>query len=78
MSWRIDLLEPVSLLTQRLRVWLESLLQLLPISHVSRLAGLYWYTLKALEIRRLEAEVGLFESGDLRRLLRDEFALPAD
>lgn len=32
---RIDWLEPASRLTQRLRVWLDGLLQLLPISHVS-------------------------------------------
>lgn len=57
---RIDRLEPVSRLTQRLRVWLEGLLQLLPISHVSRLTGLHWHTLKTL---------------DKRRLVMDEFAL---
>lgn len=50
----------MSRLTQRLRVWLEGLLQLLPISHVSRLTGLHWHTLKTL---------------DKRRLVMDEFAL---
>lgn len=72
---RIDWLEPASRLTQRLRVWLEGLLQLLPISHVSRFTGLHWHTLKALDKRRLEAEVGTFEPGDVRRLVMDEFAL---
>ena len=38
---RVDWLEPASRLTQRLRIWLESLLRLLPISHVSRLTGLH-------------------------------------
>ena len=72
---RIDWLEPASRLTQRLRVWLEGLLQLLPISHVSRLTGLHWHTLKQLDKRRLEAAVGAFEPGDVRRLVMDEFAL---
>ena len=74
-SERIDWLAPASRLTQRLRVWLEGLLQLLPISHVSRLTGLHWHTLKTLDKCRLEAEVGAFEPGDVRRLVMDEFAL---
>ncbi|WP_369089145.1 helix-turn-helix domain-containing protein, partial [Streptococcus pneumoniae] len=72
---RVDWLEPASRLTQRLRIWLESLLRLLPISHVSRLSGLHWHTLKTLDKRRLEAEVGTFNSSDVRRLVMDEFAL---
>ncbi|WP_271408015.1 ISL3 family transposase [Pseudomonas sp. Q1-7] len=72
---RINWLEPVSRLTQRLRVWLEGLLQLLPISHVSRLTGLHWHTLKTLDKRRLEAAVGAFKPDDVRRLVMDEFAL---
>ncbi len=72
---RIDWLEPSSRLTRRLRIWLEGLLQLLPISHVSRLTGLHWHTLKALDKRRLQVEVGAFEPGEVRRLVMDEFAL---
>lgn len=72
---RIDWLEPASRVTQRLRLWLEGLLQLLPISHVSRLTGLHWHTLKRLDKRRLEAAVGVFDPGDVRRLVMDEFAL---
>jgi len=72
---RIDWLEPASRLTQRLRVWLEGLLRILPISHVSHLTGLHWHTLKALDKRRLETEVGAFEPGAVRRLVMDEFAL---
>jgi len=49
MTERIVWLEPASRLTQRLRAWLEALLQLLPISHVSRLTGLHWHTLKQLD-----------------------------
>lgn len=72
---RIDWLEPASRLTQRLRIWLEALLQILPISHVSRLVGLHWHTLKQLDKRRLVAAVDAFEPGDVRRLVMDEFAL---
>ncbi len=72
---QIDWLEPASRLTQRLRVWLEGLLRILPISHVSQLTGLHWHTLKTLDKRRLETEVGAFEPGTVRRLVMDEFAL---
>lgn len=72
---RINWLAPAPRLTQRLRVWLEGLLQLLPISHVSRLTGLHWHTLKTLDKRRLEASVGTSEPGEVRRLVMDEFAL---
>ena len=72
---RIDWLEPASRLTRRLQVWLESLLRLLPISHVSQLTGLHWHTLKTLDKRRLQAEVGTFYSSGVRRLVMDEFAL---
>lgn len=51
------------------------MLRLLPISHVSKLTGLHWHTLKAIDKRRLEAEVGAFEVSDVRRLVMDEFAL---
>lgn len=72
---KIDWLEPGSRLTQRLRVWLEGLLQILPISHVGRLSGLHWHTLKNIDKRRLQAAVGTFDPGDVRRLVMDEFAL---
>jgi transposase len=51
------------------------LLQLLPVSHVSRLIGLHWHTLKALDKRRLNTSVGAFEPGEVCRLIMDEFAL---
>lgn len=72
---RIPWLAPHSRLTQRLCVWLEGLLQLMPISHVSRLTGLHWHTLKTIDKRRLSADVGAFDPGQVRRLVMDEFAL---
>lgn len=71
----ISWLAPASRLTRRLCAWIESLLQLLPISHVSQLTGLHWHTIKTLDKRRLQAAFGAFEPGDVRRLVMDEFAL---
>ncbi|MFB8828254.1 ISL3 family transposase [Azotobacter sp. CWF10] len=71
----ISWLAPASRLTRRLCTWIESLLQLLPISHVSQLTGLHWHTIKTLDKQRLQAAFGTFEPGDVRRLVMDEFAL---
>jgi transposase len=72
---QIDWLTPGARLTPRLRAWVEALLQLLPISHVSQLTGLHWHTIKAIDKRRLQAQYGTFDPGDVRRLVMDEFAL---
>jgi transposase len=71
----ISWLAPASRMTRRLGAWIETLLQLLPISHVSRLTGLHWHTIKTLDRRRLQDTFGTFEPGDVRRLVMDEFAL---
>ena len=71
----ISWLAPASRMTRRLGAWIETLLQLLPISHVSRLTGLHWHTIKTLDKRRLQSTFGTFEPGDVRRLVMDEFAL---
>jgi len=62
-------------LTQRMVAWVEALLAMLPIQHISQLTGLHWHTIKALDKRRLQASVGDFDPGDVRRLVMDEFAL---
>lgn len=72
---KIDWLPSRSRITLRLQAWVESLLPLLPISHVSQLTGLHWHTIKAIDKRRLQASVASFEPGDARRLVMDEFAL---
>lgn len=74
-SEHIDWLPSGSRITQRLQTWVEALLQLLPISHVNQLTGLHWHTIKAIDKRRLQARVGTFAPGDVRRLVMDEFAL---
>lgn len=72
---QIDWLHTGSRLTQRMAAWIEALLALLPISHISRLTGLHWHTIKTLDKRRLSATVGDFDPGEVRRLVMDEFAL---
>ena len=72
---QIRWLRPGSRLTRRMEAWVETLLPLLPISHISQLTGLHWHTIKTLDKRRLEASVGRFDPGDVRRLVMDEFAL---
>lgn len=71
----ISWLAPASRMTRRLCAWIEGLLQLLPISHISQLTGLHWHTIKTLDRRRLQTAFGTFEPGDVRRLVMDEFAL---
>jgi transposase len=68
-------LEPGARITVRVRLWVEALLALLPISHIQRLTGLHWRTIKAIDQRRLQAQVGGFDPGQVRWLVMDEFAL---
>lgn len=72
---RVEWLAPHRRLTRRMEAWVEALVQLLPIKHVSQLTGLHWSTIKAIDHRRLQAEHGGFHAGCVRRLLMDEFAL---
>ena len=74
-SEHIDWLPSGSRLTQRLQAWIETLVQLLPIRHVSQLTGVGWHTIKEIDKRRLQTCVGDFKPGDVRRLVMDEFAL---
>lgn len=72
---QITWLERRSRITQRLRVWIEALTQLLPIAHVAQLTGLHWHTIKAIDHQRLERLHGEFNADGVRRLVMDEFAL---
>ena len=71
LSW----LPPFARITERMRLWVEALTRLLPISQVASLTGLHWHSIKEIDRRRLEAEVGAFDAGPVRRLAMDEFAL---
>lgn len=72
---RIAWLSGQARITRRLWVWVEALVQLLPIAHVARLTGLHWHTVKEIDRLRLEAKHGAFEAHGVRRLVMDEFAL---
>lgn len=74
---RIAWLEPAPQ-TQRLRIWLESLLQLLPISRISGLTGLHWHTLKTLDKRRLKAGIGNFGADAAHRLMMGALHMPTN
>lgn len=62
-------------ITQRLRAWVETLVQILPIAHVAELTGLHWHTIKRIDLQRLQAKHGSFDARGVRRLVMDEFAL---
>lgn len=61
--------------TERFRLHLEALLQLLPIKHVAQLSGLHWHTLKRIDKARLARTVAVPDRSMLRFLVMDEFAL---
>lgn len=72
---RIAWLDRHARITRRLRAWIEALVQLLPIAHVTQLTGLHWHSIKRIDHARLQAKYGAFEGRDVRRLVMDEFAL---
>ena len=61
--------------TRRLKAWIEALVQILPIKHVSQLTGLNWHTVRNIDHRRLKALHGTFNADGVKRLVMDEFAL---
>ena len=72
---RIGWLNRHARLTERLRIWVETLAELLPIAHVAKLTGLHWHTIKEIDKARLQRRFGNFEGCGVRRLVMDEFAL---
>jgi len=72
---QISWLDRHSRITHRLRIWVETLVQLLPIKHVAQLTALHWHTIKTIDHQRLERLHGEFSSQGVRRLVMDEFAL---
>ncbi|SBS40455.1 hypothetical protein VTO7225_04079 [Vibrio toranzoniae] len=49
LSW----LEPYARITKRLKSYIEQLLPLLPIKHISQLTSVHWHTIKEIDKRRL-------------------------
>lgn len=62
-------------LTASMISWIETLVRILPIQHVSRLLGVHWHTIKSIDHQRLKREVMVPDRTQIRRLIMDEFAL---
>ncbi len=71
LSW----LEPHARITNRLRSYIEQLLPLLPIKHISQITGMHWHSLKEIDKRRLQQVVPQVKWEKLRQLVMDEFAI---
>lgn len=71
----ISWVKPYSRLTNRLIDYIENLLPLLPIKHISELTGVHWHTIKEIDKQRLKRVVPEVPWGRLRELVMDEFAI---
>ncbi|WP_083318483.1 ISL3 family transposase [Thalassotalea crassostreae] len=71
----IQWLEPHSRMTARLRNYVEGLLRVLPIKHISQHTGLHWHTIKEIDKRRLAREVKGPDWSSITKLVMDEFAV---
>lgn len=71
----ISWLKPYSRLTNRLVSYIEKLLPLMPIKHISQLTGVHWHTIKEIDKQRLERIVPAVNWSELRQLVMDEFAI---
>jgi len=71
LSW----LEPYARITKRLKSYIEQLLPLLPIKHISELTSVHWHTIKEIDKRRLRQVVPSVKLEKLTQLVMDEFAI---
>ncbi|WP_305415779.1 ISL3 family transposase [Photobacterium leiognathi] len=71
LSW----LEPHARITNRLRSYIEQLLPLLPIKHISQITGIHWHSIKEIDKRLLQQVVPQVKWEKLRQLVMDEFAI---
>ncbi|UOE81714.1 ISL3 family transposase [Vibrio splendidus] len=71
----ISCLEPYDRITKHLKSYIEQLLPLLPIKHISQLTSVHWHTIKEIDKRRLRQVVPSVKWEDLRQLVMDEFAI---
>jgi transposase len=70
-SWLPDRLR----MTRSFMLWIELLVQTMPVAHVARLTGIHWHTVKAIDYQRLKREHQEPNRQGLKRLIMDEFAL---
>ncbi|PQJ55422.1 transposase, partial [Vibrio splendidus] len=60
---------------KRLKSYIEQLLPLLPIKHISQLTSVHWHTIKEIDKRRLRRVVPSVKWEGLRQLVMDEFPI---
>jgi len=58
-----------------LRSYIEQLLPLLPIKHISQITGGHWQAITEIDKRRLQLVVPLGNWAELRQLVMDKFAI---
>ncbi|CAM3969120.1 helix-turn-helix domain-containing protein [Vibrio neonatus] len=71
----ISWIAPYARITNRLKSYIEKLLPLLPIKHISELTNVHWHTVKQIDKQRLKRVVPPVHWSDLRQLVMDEFAI---
>lgn len=71
----IPWISPYSRLTNRLKGYIEKLLPILPIKHISNLTGVHWHTIKEIDKQRLSNVIPPVDWRNLRQLVMDEFAI---
>lgn len=62
-------------MTRSFALWVELLVQKMPVAHVAQLTGLHWHTIKSIDYQRLQREYVEPDRQHIRRLIMDEFAL---
>jgi len=75
MTEAIEWLTPYARMTNRLRNYVEGLLNILPIKHISEHTGLHWHTVKEIDKRKLAREIKEPDWSSITRLAMDEFAV---
>ncbi len=63
---RLYWLVPYVRITNHLRSYIEQLLPLLPIKHITQVTGVNWHTIKEIDTRRLQQVVPQVKWGELR------------
>ncbi len=72
---RLGWLEPYARVTSRLAASVARLCKLMSIAHVAQFYGLAWTTVKLIDHRHLERELGPVDLADVRIIAMDEFAI---
>lgn len=72
---KVPWLSPYARMTNRMRIYIENLCRILPISHVAKHLKLHWSTVKEIDKRRLIKDIPATDYSQIKELMMDEFAL---